>query len=491
MYFVVLYTCLTSRMVSTMFEYKGFTVKTTPWTHQYKALCYLYPRDCGALYTKPGSGKTKVLIDLIINRGFKRILVLGPINVCPVWVKQLQIHSEIPDSNIVYLPKLSMNKKAELVQKTFSESHDKPIIYICNYESVWRTPLQRVWFYKKLGLDCVICDESHKIKSPGGKCSLFLKRLGAAVPHRYLMTGTPLAERPEDIYAQYRFLDPSIYGTNYQAFCNRYQNIDPIATSRVGHTILDSKEPYKNMPELHEKMYSCAFAMEATVKLPVSTRKVIHVPMPQPLVDVYTQVAKKGAYISGDLFMTAENVLALSTYKQQITSGYLKLEDDEGKIHTQRLSTYRRTFLYQFIKTLPEEPLVVFARFKKDLYSIRKVAEKLGCGYSELSGSENTLEEWQQSKTRIIGVQYNSGAEGIDMTHAHTCIFYTLPNSLAQYTQALARIRRPGQTFPCTYYHIIATMDKGQTVDEHILQSLRLKKEYISMLMAGDFSDNN
>ena len=73
----------------------GFTMKTKPWEHQLKALIYLYDRDAGALYTKPGSGKTKVMIDLIINRGFKRVLVVAPKKPCDVWPSQFKLHAEL------------------------------------------------------------------------------------------------------------------------------------------------------------------------------------------------------------------------------------------------------------------------------------------------------------------------------------------------------------------------------------------------------------
>ena len=165
----------------------NFILKTKPWAHQLKALEYLYARDAAALYTKPGSGKTKIMIDLIVNRGFKRVLVVAPKKPCEVWKPQIQLHSDIPLENVHELYALSGKRKAELL-KTF-----KPVqpgegcsIFICNYDSVWQKPVDKVWFYKKLGIDCVICDESHRIKSPSSKCSCFLARPGKVVPHRYL-----------------------------------------------------------------------------------------------------------------------------------------------------------------------------------------------------------------------------------------------------------------------------------------------------------------
>ena len=462
-----------------------FIFKTKPWAHQLKALEYMYPRDAAALYTKPGSGKTKIMIDLVVNRGFKRVLVVAPKKPCDVWKPQVQIHSNIPPDHVYELHNMTGKEKAALL-KTFKPA--KPgegcTIFICNYDSIWQKPVDKVWFYKKLGIDCVICDESHRIKSPSSKCSCFLARLGRVVPHRYLLTGTPLAENPLDVYAQYRFLDRSIYGTNYAAFCDKYLNIDLNLSARVGFPIKDKKQPYKNLDDLREKMFSCAFYMKSTIKLPKTTRMVVKIPMPAGLEYLYKELDKEGALEMDEGYMTVNNALSMVIRKQQVTSGYLPLEHDDGTTELKRISTYRRTYLYQFLKGLPEsEPVVIFAKFSKDLYAIRKVAERLSCGYSEVSGKENSLKVWKSGKTRILGVQYTAGSESIDLTRAHLCIFYTLDHSLGKYDQARARVHRPGQEKPCIYYHFVATMSSGKTVDQEILQCWKDKKNYIDFVM--------
>lgn len=464
-------------------------MKTKPWEHQLKALEYLYQRDCGALYTIPGSGKTKVIIDLIVNRGFKRVLVAAPKVPCKdVWVDEIQLHSDIPRKNIILLSEMDGEQKAALL-KTFNKptKDEGTTVFICNYDSVWREPVRRVWFYKKLDIDCVVCDESHKIKSPGGKCSAFLAQLAKRVQHRYAMTGTPLAESPEDVYAQYRFIDRSIFGTNFQVFCDRYVNYDLAASASKGYQVKDKNNPYKNLGELHEKMFSCAFSMPPTVKLPKRTRMALEVPMDAKAEAVYDELVAEGAIELGDGYMTTENILTAIVRRQQVTSGYLALEDDDGEHWLERISTYRRTALLKLLQGIPQsEPVVVFAKFRKDLYSIRKVAERLGEGYSEVSGKEDSLSAWKAGKTRILGVQYGSGAEGINLTRAHICVFYSLDHSLAKYEQALKRIHRPGQKKPCIYYHMVATKSAGKTVDQDILQSLKRKKSYVDLVMKGE-----
>ena len=74
-----------------------FIYKTEPWEHQKKALSYLYRRDAAALYTDMGTGKTKIMIDLIQSRGFKRVLVVAPNKACLMF----SMRSMMEDSELV------------------------------------------------------------------------------------------------------------------------------------------------------------------------------------------------------------------------------------------------------------------------------------------------------------------------------------------------------------------------------------------------------
>ena len=209
--------------------------------------------------------------------------------------------------------------------------------------------------------------------------------------------------------------------------------------------------------------------------------------MPSKLSQIYLELKEEGAAELDEGFLTIDNILAQSVRLQQVTSGYLALEDDEGNKWLERVSTYRRTALLKYLRGLPEsEPVVLFAKFKKDLLSIRKVAERLGQGYSEVSGSENTLSDWKSGKTRFLGVQYGSGAEGINLTRSHICVFYSLEQSLAKYDQAVKRIHRPGQKKPCLYVHFTAVMEGERTIDQKIMNSLEIKKSLVELIMNGE-----
>ena len=466
-----------------------YVYKTKPWEHQKKALMYLCKRDTAALYTDMGTGKTKVMIDMIQTRGFKRVLVVAPNKACEVWEEQIGIHGVESQFCVIRLNNLSVNKSivslSQNVTSHKSGSENRTYVFIINYEKVWRKGIDKILLSKRFGLDCVICDESHRIKTPRSKCSMYLARLGKVVDHRYLVTGTPLAEKPTDVYAQYKFLDPTIFGTNLGNFRDEYENLDVVMTARIGHRILDKNNPYKNLDKLHEKMFSCAFYIESSVELPEQTDITRTFHMPPKTEKLYNQVFKEKVAELNGLWLESNNVLTTILRLQQITSGFAVVEDIET--HEKKRLNVDTTRKEEFCELLQEfpvgEPIVVFARFKKDLKNIRKCCEELGFSYSEVSGTTDTLKDWKSGKTQILGVQYSSGSESIDLTRARYCVYYSLTERLALYEQSRKRIHRPGQTHPVAYYHLIETKKKGYTIDEKMYAALQSKKDIVEYVM--------
>lgn len=457
---------------------------TKPWAHQLKALEYLYDRDTAALYTDMGTGKSKIMIDLIVNRGWDVVLIACTKKGCQNWVKQFKFHCpDIDEYNILNLTTYSTTEKCEVLKTEFKNRKSKTIL-ICNYESIWRPPFSDELLKKYVKIDCIICDESHRIKSPSSKCSRFLTKIGKKVVHKYLVTGTPLAENPVDIYAQYRFLDPTIFGTNLGTFKSRYLNIDLGLSSQLGYEVLRRDQPYKNLDELREKMFSCAFYGKSEIKLPKKHNILYHYEVDKATEKMYKDIKDEGILVTDDGVLSVENVLSMSLRQQQILSGCIPITDENENIVPTIINNDRREVLKELLSGLPkDEPVVIFAKFRCDFTQIKEVCKELERGYSEISGVEDTEKDWQAGKTSIVAVQYASGSESINLTRAHYCIYYSLTHSLALYLQSKKRIHRPGQEHTVTYYHIIAQLSKGKSVDETIMTALKEKKSVVDYIV--------
>lgn len=464
----------------------GLIFRTKPWKHQLAALRYLMKEEhsSAALLLKMGAGKTKIWIDLINNKGWDTTLIVCPQKAAKVWMKQFPIHSVNQDILLVNLANTSGRCKVDLVKKTTRERKSgQQVVYIINYDSIWREPF-RTHIKDKMRFDAIICDESHRLKSPASKTSKFLQVLGRRCEHRYIATGTLLAQTPLDVYAQYRFMNPDVFGTNYSKFRARYTKLDVQLSMRLGREVLDKNEPYINLDELNEKIMSCAFSVDAELDLPPTRDILVEFNIHPKTEAIYNELKKEGAVEMENGNLEINNALSMVLRAQQLTSGFTQLEDDLGNKHIELLDEERCKALSELLIDFPaDEPVVVFAKFRQDIKNVRKVCKALGRTYSEISGRCDEYDDWEAGKTSVLIVQIESGAEGLDFTRARYAMYYSLTHKLWLYTQSRKRLHRPGQERPVTYYILQGKLRKGKSVDEGILNSLNQNEDFIQKVM--------
>lgn len=440
------------------------------WEHQKQAYHFAKNLHSCGLFMDMGTGKTKVTIDLINNRGHKKVLVVCPLSVVDVWPQEVRKHSPHNNFRILALNESSVAGKKEKAAQVFEEAQalDKTFIAVINYESVWREPFGK--WAKDIDWDLVVADESHRIKSPGAKCSLYMSRLGKSVPYKLALTGTPLANDPLDIYGQYRFLDPGIFGTSFNRFKQRYA----VMGGYGGYEI----QGYKNETQLNKKIYSIAYKCdsEEVLDLPDTIDMKRYCTLEDKTMEKYTEIENNFYTQIEEQEVTAFNALTKLLRLQQITSGFVG--DDEGEIN--ELGTAKPDLLKEVINNIPqEEEIVIFARFRHDLEVIHRVAEEQERRYCELSGKINQLKDFQKGKYNVIGVQIQSGGVGIDLTRSNYVIYYSLGFSLKNFEQSRARIHRPGQNDTVRFIKLIAK----NTVDEKVEASLNQKREIVDYIL--------
>ena len=91
-------------------------------------------------------------------------------------------------------------------------------VLVVNYESAWRLEKELL----KWSPDLIIADEGHKMKSHNISASKAMHRLSAKAKYHLLLTGTVITNKPIDVFSQYKFADPRVYGHSFYQFRNRY-----------------------------------------------------------------------------------------------------------------------------------------------------------------------------------------------------------------------------------------------------------------------------
>ena len=454
------------------------------WQNQEEAINFIRSHPAAMLDFDMGTGKTRIVIDAMFELSEVRlVLVLCPKAVVPVWRTNLEKFAMKKEWDCWDLQSGTVTRKAESLRK-FLGAYKTPTcrrFVVVNYESAWRADLGKllqttVW-------DAVVLDESHRVKAAGSKISRFVAKLGRYTARRLCLSGTPMAHSPLDVYGQYRFLDPKIFGTNYGNFLQQYAILGgPEKRFVVG---------YKNQQELITKFRSIAVTCRMSdvrerLKLPEVLPDVVHhVDLPPASRKILRGLERDMIAACEAGVVVANNVLVKLLRCLQLTSGFCMTESAPGAPEeVTELNHAKAEMLASILEDVGADPVVVFATFRHDLDTIRDVAQKVGREAYELSGRVNELEAWQMTEGgAVLVVQIQAGAEGVDMTRANHAVYFSLPHSLALYNQSRARLYRPGQTRPVSFMHIIA----AGTVDEGVYRALERKEDIIEGICAGTF----
>lgn len=470
------------------------------WVHQRRAFHFARDLDAAGIYIGMGGGKSRVVVDLVRDAGDQRVLILCPKNVIGVWPKQFELYAP-GEYRMVTPTKGSVAKRAAEITKALDSTEPRPIVVVVNYDSAWREPMKKLLLSMQWATwDRVVLDESHRVKSAGGKASRFVQLLGKRAKRRLCLTGTPMPHSPLDVYGQYRFLDPRIFGTNFTRFRARYailggypvEQWNPATRQRelMGTQIVG----WMHEEELAARTYSIAYRiadeeLDAILGLEPPIHEERSVELAPSTMRLYGALYRDFCADVGEGRVSFDNALVRLLRLAQVTSGHLPTEitdADTGEVTdvaVEVFDTAKADALKDLLEDIPPgEPVVVFARFTHDLDEVERIAGELERSYAELSGrrrdglaDDSTLVEGVD----VVGVNMRSGGEGVDFSRAHYCVFVSVGFSLGDYEQALKRTHRPGQTRRVVYYHLVA---RG-TVDEQVYEALRERRDVVEYVL--------
>ena len=453
-----------------------YKFKTKPYSYQLRALSKLEKLDgVGGLFMEMGTGKTKVAIDWAgigyYNYDVKRVLVICPLSVVGVWQRQIKQH--LPFFARVRVLTGPTKDRAKLIKFMLRSPQPSQDWLIINYEGTWRGEgRNRIEdLLEKWGPDLVICDEGHRIKSPTAKQSKTAARIGSYASQRLILTGTPITKSPLDVFGQFRFLDPHLFGSNWYRFKNRYGVWGGFGRYQL--------KGYKNLNELVTTVRENTFRIkkEKALDLPEKVSVTVPVQLGQKAVELYKKMAKEMIVEIEETHATAAIVLTKILRLSQITSGFITDIDGAVRVFDNGKLTVCIDLLEDMLAQ--DKKVVVFCRFVKDIERLQEaIQDKLKVTPLILSGSvpmsqrDGLVQRFQNDKKeKIFIAQIQAGSLGIDLTAASVAIFYSLDYGYANYIQAKDRIHRHGQTQKVTYYHLVVP----NTIDSLTLTILKQK----------------
>ena len=454
------------------------------WSHQIAGIEFLNTHPASLLNCVMGGGKSFMAIQNIrhvaAHPGAKT-LILCPAAVLGVWLREFWKHADKQFDVLILDSKSNSAKKAEMIYEALKlqQSHRRPLVIVLNYESFWRPEVFKVLMSCRF--DKIVLDEIHRIKSHSAQCSKSAWKLGKNTDSRTGLTGTFLPNTPGDCFAQFRFLDDSIFGRYWTHFKAQYAIMDRYIPQKVSQWV--------NLEDMQRKIDRIMFQIGSEVLvLPERQDIQIEVSLSPAGRKVYSEMRKESiAFIKrsmegsddGDVRTAIGSNGAVQFLRLlQIANGYVT--DDEGvEVIT---DTEKRRVLLDMLQDI-DEPVVVFGYFKHDLAIVEKCAAILGRRYGEISGRRKDLtpHATYPEDIDIMGVQAKSGSAGIDLTRAR--IGFILNSGLlspGDHSQMLARMHRPGQLRPVTYYTLVTK----NTVETKLIDERGRKRDIVDVLLS-------
>lgn len=434
-----------------------------------------------ALLMEMGTGKslTAIAITGALSQAsqIRRVLIVAPLSILGVWEEEFQKFAAFPYALAVLSG--SSAKKLDTLRHMNGTALQ---VVVVNYESAWRLEKALTAWHP----DLIIADEGHKIKTHNIAASKAMHRMGAKASYRLLLTGTVITNKAIDVFSQYKFLNPAIYGNSFYAFRNRY--FDMVGYGNHTPVLKKSMEG-----ELTEKLHSISYrATKAEcLDLPETTDVIRQVELEPAALRIYRGLVKESYAELASGEVTATNILTRLLRLSQLTGGFLGNDETAA---VEQVSAAKLSALEDILDGAMAEgkKLVIIARFLPEIRAICKLLEKRGLGYSCITGEVKNRDEQVarfQKEPEIMAFvgQIATAGLGITLTAASTMVFYSLDYSMSNFEQTKARIHRVGQRMPCTYLYLVA---RG-TVDEKVLAALESKADLARTLVDDYRSGRN
>lgn len=438
-----------------------------PYKHQIETLKFLHERAYAAVYSEPGTGKTRSLVCAAEAKKMQGV-VCRALYVCPDAVREtagVEIQ-RWTDLSVTVL-RGSSEERVKQLRETDS------FFYVLNYESC---PLILEELVKK-SFDLVIMDESTRIKNPKANRTKALATIVKKCKVRWQATGSPMPTNPLDIHGQYSLLDRRILGDS--DFFKR-----TFIQYKKGTSIKPVIAGYKNMDRLKRIMdkFSIRYLKDECLDLPDK----VFVEHLVPLSDLQTRIYKEleeqfvSELPSGET-VSISNVMSKYMRLQQITSGFVGSGEEADIFDDTRIRHLQG--IVEMINP-DNEKIIIWCSYTPSIHRIAKVFKRLNPAflYGEVSDKQGQIDKFNNHESCRILIGNSKVGIGCTMNVAAYTIYYELPYfDTEAMIQSQDRNHRIGQKRKVTYY----TMISPGTIDRTISSNLN-KKFKLAEFLTGD-----
>lgn len=416
----------------------------------------------------PGLGKSAQTVAALCATRLWPTLLVCPTTLKFNWVREFGWANEPPRVYVV------IGQAGELPEAD---------VYITNYDLL--RPREEQFYH--LGARTMVLDEAQAIKAPrpkDGHRAAVATRLGKWIIRTIELTGTPIMNRPDELWRLLHVADPYEWPL-FQDFQDRFCRAQPDDEPPSGKRVVTSYGRIEHLDELQtliQPVLLRRLKSEVLPDLPPKSRRSILVSMDETATNNY-EAAQRDIIAWLKLVDTSESARNAIRAEAFVRLTALRKLAAVGKMHGPV-----QEYLDQWFDRSEPAPLVIFAHHKDiilgkdDMIGLyRECAEKRGLRVSMIGGKDSLLarqtavDRFQEGDTDVFIAPIKCGGVGLNLQRASDALFIERTWTPSEMTQAEDRIHRLDTVNPAT----VTYLDAVNTIDERIAEVIEAKQVLI------------
>jgi len=439
------------------------------YPYQQEGLLHLAFGERTLLADDMGLGKTVQAIgacELLRQiRDIKRVLIVSPVSLKAEWEEQISKFTSLPTRAIWGPRRMRLRMYRE-----------PAFFYLSNYEQI-RSDFEEINMV--LAPDVVILDEAQRIKNWQTKTAKAVKRL--ASPYAFVLTGTPLENRIDELYSIIEFLDPQIFGPLFR-FNREYYELDD-----DGHAV-----GYKNLDAMRRRVRPIMLRRR---------KEEVEDQLPQRTVNNYFVAMEPEQRLRYDEYRDRVARLLAITKRRPLTRQ--ELEKLQKWLACMRMICDTPYILDKDCRICPKLPeladtledmvrsngnkVLVFSEWERMLHLVRDLADEMALGFAWHTGSvpqqkrRQEIHKFKNDSNCVLFLSTDSGSVGLNLQQASAVVNLDLPWNPAKLEQRIARAWRKHQTKPVTIVNFVCE----NSIEHRMLSLLAQKRQLADGVLDG------
>jgi len=457
-------------------------LKKVLYPYQREGACHLAGKGRALLADEMGLGKTvqAIAAALLLREtvGVRRALVVVPASLKGEWEDQIAAFSDADAELLFGVRHVRLERYAAT----------KAFFLVANYEQVIRDWKEINDILKP---DIVILDEAQRIKNWKTKTARNLK--GLSSPYAFVLTGTPLENRIDELYSLVEFVDPMLFGSLFR-FNRRFYSFDDEGRN----------EGMCNLEALHEATSQIILRRRKSAvedELPGRTSKTYKTGMTPEQDRRYSEHFRNVAALYE---LSKKRPLTPKEQERlQIELGMMRMLCDTCYILDRKIKDSPKldefeNVLDDILADDPRRKVIVFSEWTKmlDLVMERLDAKKIGyalhTGEVQQRRRREEIRRFKEDPDCRVFLASESGGVGLNLQVASVVVNLDMPWNPAKLEQRIARAWRKHQKRDVLVVNMVA----AGTIEEKMLQTLSFKQGLADFVLdamgdAADFERQN